>query len=54
MVQRKRDEEKKKKITLTIDREVHNRFTNYCRERGMKVSSKVELMIKDLLMEDLR
>jgi|GEM_PF-3761218 len=46
MVQKKSEEDKKKKITLTIDRKIYNNFMQYCKERGMKVSPKIELMIK--------
>ncbi len=36
----------KEKITLTIEKDIRNKFAQYCKERGMKVSSKVELLIK--------
>jgi len=46
MVRKKSEEEKKKKITLTIDRKIYSDFVEYCKERGMKASPKVEIMIK--------
>jgi len=52
MVRKKSEEEKKKKITLTIDRSVYSNFIEYCKERGMKVSSKVEIMIKKELKKN--
>lgn len=36
----------KQRISLTIDKEVYQKFLKYCKERGMKISSKVEVMIK--------
>lgn len=39
----------KEKITLTIDRGTRKKFAEYCKERGMKVSSKVEILIKEEL-----
>ena len=35
----------KRKISLTIDGVTYQKFLRYCKERGMKVSSKVELMM---------
>lgn len=46
MVQKKSEEEKKKKITLTVDKRVYDKFAQYCKERGMKVSPKVELLMQ--------
>jgi hypothetical protein len=35
----------KQKISLTIEKDVYKTFLQYCKERGMKVSSKVELLM---------
>ena len=49
MVKKKRDEDKKLKITLTVDKEIFNKFREQCEEDGMKISSRVsKLMEKDL------
>ncbi|MCF7865841.1 hypothetical protein K9M18_00195 [Candidatus Woesearchaeota archaeon] len=37
----------KKKITMTVDDDVFLEFKRYCRMNAMKVSSKVELMMKN-------
>jgi len=36
----------KQKITMTIDEDVFLEFKRLCKENAMKVSSKVELMMK--------
>ena len=36
----------KKRINITIDEKLIKRFQLYCIENGMKVSSKIELLIK--------
>ncbi len=36
----------KKKITMTIDDEIFSDFKDLCKSNAMKVSSKVELMMK--------
>ena len=36
----------KKKITMTIDDEIFVEFKKICKDNAMKVSSKVELMMK--------
>lgn len=46
MVKKKTESEKKMKITLSIDRNVFREFNEYCKERGMKISPKVEIMMK--------
>ena len=38
---------KKKKISLTIDTVIFEAFKRYCEQNGMKVSTKVELLMKD-------
>lgn len=39
----------KQKISLTIEKNIYQNFLKYCKERGMKVSSKVELLINEEL-----
>ncbi|KHO45619.1 MAG: hypothetical protein QS98_C0009G0028 [archaeon GW2011_AR3] len=35
----------KKTITMTIDENVLNDFKSYCRQNGMKLSTRVELLM---------
>lgn len=37
----------KQKITMTIDEDIFLEFKRLCKEKAMKVSSKVELMMKE-------
>jgi hypothetical protein len=37
----------KRKVSITIDDEVFRSFRDFCRQNGMKISSKVELFMKD-------
>ncbi|MBI2133748.1 hypothetical protein HYU11_03645 [Candidatus Woesearchaeota archaeon] len=37
----------KAKVSMTIDQHVYARFRQYCRENGMKVSTKVEQMMRE-------
>jgi hypothetical protein len=37
----------KVKVSMTIDDEVFAAFKNYCKENGMKVSTKVEQLMKE-------
>lgn len=39
----------KRKITMTVDERVFAAFKQYCRANGMKVSSRVEIMMRDFL-----
>lgn len=39
----------KKKVSMTIDDTVFALFQSYCAENGMKVSTKVEQMMKETL-----
>lgn len=39
----------KQKITMTVDAKVFAAFKRYCAENGMKVSSKVELLMRQLM-----
>ncbi len=41
----------KKKISMTIDEDVFNDFKKYCEENGMKISTKVELMMKTVVRD---
>ena len=36
----------KQKISLTIDKDVMIRFREYCKDNGMKLSPRIELLIK--------
>jgi len=36
----------KDKLTLSIDGKVLEKYKKYCEERGMKISSKVEIFMK--------
>ncbi len=40
----------KRKISMTIDSEVYNNFKEYCKRNGMKVSTKVELLMKNSMV----
>ena len=42
----------KKRINITIDNKLVKKFQEYCIKRGMKVSSKIELMIKGELKKN--
>jgi len=35
------------KVSMTIDKDVYEDFREYCKQNGMKISSKVELMMQD-------
>ncbi|MFH1133796.1 MAG: hypothetical protein V1735_04845 [Nanoarchaeota archaeon] len=37
----------KRKVSMTIDENVFNDFKSFCEQNGMKMSTKVELMMKD-------
>ena len=37
----------KKKITMTIDSDIFSAFKDYCDQNGMKISSRVELLMRD-------
>ena len=39
----------KERINITIEKELIKKFQEYCKKRAMKVSSKIELMIKEEL-----
>lgn len=36
----------KKRINITIDEGIVEKFQKYCKERGMKVSTRIELLLK--------
>lgn len=42
----------KKRINITIEDKLIIRFQEYCKERGMKVSPKIEVLIKGELERD--
>ena len=37
----------KQKVSMTIDKEVYDSFKEFCRVNGMKVSTKVEILMRD-------
>lgn len=37
----------KKKISMTIDEDVFESFKNYCSKNGMKISTKVETLMRE-------
>jgi len=39
------------KISMTIDKDILNDFKGYCKENGMKLSPKVEVMMKNCLKD---
>ena len=39
----------KKRVTITIDPDTHKNFKEHCEQRGMKISSKIELLMKETL-----
>lgn len=41
----------KKKITLTIEEEINKKFRDKCAEVGMKVSPRIEVLMKKDLKE---
>jgi len=47
MVKKKAEKDKKMKITLSVDRNIFKKFRGYCESKGMKISSKVELMMRE-------
>jgi len=41
----------KRKVSMTLDEHVFRSFQNYCELNGMKVSTKVEVMMKKTVEE---
>jgi len=39
----------KKKVTLSVDSKVYEKFQKYCEENAIMLSKKIELWIKDFL-----
>ena len=37
----------KKKVSMTIDTDIFKEFQKYCEANGMKISTKVEAMMRD-------
>ena len=44
-MQNNKNPNKKGRTTLSVDRDVLQKFKNYCRGKGMKLSSKIELFM---------
>ncbi|MFH1408804.1 MAG: hypothetical protein ABIH34_02765 [Nanoarchaeota archaeon] len=41
----------KRKISMTIDEDVFNDFKAFCEQNGMKMSTKVELMMREAIKD---
>jgi antitoxin component of RelBE/YafQ-DinJ toxin-antitoxin module len=41
----------KQKISMTIDKEIYEQFKKYCQKNGMKISTKVELLMKETIKD---
>ncbi|MBU0472077.1 MAG: hypothetical protein KKF89_05410 [Nanoarchaeota archaeon] len=41
----------KQKISMTIEEEIYNQFKKYCSNNGMKISTKVELLMRETLKD---
>jgi len=42
----------KKRITITLDEDVFSKFREYCNDNAMKVSSKIEKLIENVIRLD--
>jgi antitoxin component of RelBE/YafQ-DinJ toxin-antitoxin module len=42
----------KLRVSLSIDEQTYKKFQEYCEQNGMKMSSKIELFIKDFLKKN--
>lgn len=42
---------RKKRITLSVDAEIYDKYRDYCEEKGIILSKQVELFIKKELEE---
>jgi len=40
------------KVTMSLNPEILTKFKKYCEKRGMKVSTKIELMIKEEIAKE--
>lgn len=41
----------KKKVTLSIDSDIYNRFQNYCEEQAIMLSKRIELFMRKVMEE---
>ena len=39
------------KVSMTIDEDVYNDFKDFCKRNGMKISTKVDLMMKEVIKD---
>jgi small-conductance mechanosensitive channel len=39
----------KVKVSMTIENDIYDRFKEYCKANGMKISTKVEQLMNDVL-----
>jgi len=42
----------KKKVTLSLDADIYEKFQKYCEENAVMLSKKIELWIKDYLKSE--
>ena len=42
----------KKKVTLSLDADIYDKFQKYCEENAIMLSKKIELWIKDFLKSE--
>ena len=42
----------KKTVSMTLDEDTLSKFQEFCSSRGMKVSSKIEIMMKEVLSKN--
>ena len=42
----------KKKVTLSIDADIYEKFQKYCEENAVMLSKKIELWMKEELVKD--
>jgi hypothetical protein len=42
----------KKKVTLSVDSEVYDKFKDYCEENAIMLSKKIEIFMKKLVEDE--
>jgi len=42
----------KKKVTLSLDSEVYNKFQEFCEENAIMLSKKVEIIMKNIMEQE--
>ena len=43
-----------KKVTLSIDSSIYDKFRQYCEANAIMLSKRVEIFMKDFMEEDIR